>query len=454
MPDFIAFGACASLPCSLSSMLTGTLTPLSYRNPSNTNVFYWGGKVLSLYETGLPYAMDPRTLMTLGADDLGGALTHGTMSAHFRYDAVRDRLVVISLKPGLRKGSTLAICEFDRGWNVLQKQIHRIPYLNYAHDFVLCEHHYVFHITPFVKITKETVLEIASGMSSPGEQMKYYPDLPSRMVVIPRAMEHHTQYRSFDVDPCHIFHFGTSQEMHSDAASSASTRSASTVSSIEFSAVCLPPRFAMFPTEYDAFLSNAATAPAKLCYFRLVFGEEKTPVHQVQLDSSSCEFPSTHPYRHGLGGRWTWMMANARGQGLPFRDIVKVDEHAAKSNAQTAVAAREAEAKLASKAASSSSASAAVAPGCATPLPAVSPTHKVWYSPGIVGEPIFIPRVASHETSQAEEDDGWIVRQTNARLIAVCGAALASHASFAPACVSLSSRSFNATSPSATRLTL
>lgn len=92
----------------------GRFTPLSYRNPSNTNVVYWGGKVLSLYETGLPYELDPRTLDTLGPDDLAGALTLGTMAAHFRVDARKDTLTVVSLRPGLRHGSALAIVEFDR----------------------------------------------------------------------------------------------------------------------------------------------------------------------------------------------------------------------------------------------------------------------------------------------------------------------------------------------------
>jgi carotenoid cleavage dioxygenase-like enzyme len=56
-----------------------------FRNPSNTNVFFWGGRLLSCYETHLPIALDPHTLQTLGADDLSGALTLGAMAAHYRY---------------------------------------------------------------------------------------------------------------------------------------------------------------------------------------------------------------------------------------------------------------------------------------------------------------------------------------------------------------------------------
>ncbi len=127
--------------------------------------------MLSCYETGLPYTLDPRTLVTLGIDDLGGALTHGTMSAHFRVDSERDRLVVISLRPGLRKGSVLSICEFDRSWRLLQKQMHRIKYLNYAHDFVLTPFYYVFHITPFVKVGQSCELEGGERAAARGCEM-------------------------------------------------------------------------------------------------------------------------------------------------------------------------------------------------------------------------------------------------------------------------------------------
>lgn len=191
--------------------------------------------------------------------------------------------------------------------------------MNYAHDFALFEHHYVFHITPFVKVTQAKVLEIASGLSSPGEQMRYYHDLPCRMVVIPRDCARCTEYRFFDLEsPCHIFHFATARSTYKPRAAAgtpiggaesatmfAPGTAAGDVDSLELSAVCLPTKFAMFPTEHGAFLSNASTAPGKLCHFRLRFGQERTPVRHRILEESSCEFPATHPYRNGLPSRYT-----------------------------------------------------------------------------------------------------------------------------------------------------
>ena len=37
----------------------------------------WGGKLLALFEAGQPHALNPKTLETLGLDDLGGLLRPG-----------------------------------------------------------------------------------------------------------------------------------------------------------------------------------------------------------------------------------------------------------------------------------------------------------------------------------------------------------------------------------------
>jgi hypothetical protein len=130
------------------------------------------------------------------------------------------------------------------------------------------------------------------------------------------------------------------------------------------------------------------------------------------------------------------MMANARGQGLPFRDVIKVDEHAALAEAQQQKQQQQSEAASAATAASCkpkkrpvplsetdpigdvkapknlcAPSTSEVAGACTNPPAAVTSTRKVWFSHGIVGEPIFIPRVPSSETSPADEDDGWLFVQ-------------------------------------------
>lgn len=91
----------------------------------------------------------------------------------------------------------LFIYEFDRQWTVLRKQVHAIEDYYYCtcsfqyvtprltigwdqptisgHDFLLTEHWYIFHHTPFYKLSKSNVAKIISGASAPGQLMHYYP---------------------------------------------------------------------------------------------------------------------------------------------------------------------------------------------------------------------------------------------------------------------------------------
>lgn len=47
------------------------------KNAANTNVIHWGGRLLALFESAQPIAMDPYSLKTLGPDLLGGSVKAG-----------------------------------------------------------------------------------------------------------------------------------------------------------------------------------------------------------------------------------------------------------------------------------------------------------------------------------------------------------------------------------------
>lgn len=46
-------------------------------------------QVLSVYETQLPYCLDPHTLETIGLETFNGAATLKAMAAHFRLDMIK-----------------------------------------------------------------------------------------------------------------------------------------------------------------------------------------------------------------------------------------------------------------------------------------------------------------------------------------------------------------------------
>ena len=104
----------------------------NYRDPSHTNVFHWGGKILTCHEYTFPHALEPGSLATLGQDDLNGALTRNkirALSAHFRLDAAQDRLVTISFRgsPDSVGAPKLGFLEWDRDWNLMHEVVLREP---------------------------------------------------------------------------------------------------------------------------------------------------------------------------------------------------------------------------------------------------------------------------------------------------------------------------------------
>jgi carotenoid cleavage dioxygenase-like enzyme len=54
-----------------------------------------------------------------------------------------------------------------------------------GHDFLLTENYYIFHQTPFYKLSPANVAKIISGAYAPGQLMRYYPGTPLRSLFRP-----------------------------------------------------------------------------------------------------------------------------------------------------------------------------------------------------------------------------------------------------------------------------
>ena len=366
------------------AMVTGSKpSHLRFRNPSNTNAMYWGGKVLSFYETKLPHWLDPSSLGTIGLDTLGGSLDRlPACAAHFRQDTASNTITMLS-QQSLGKGSPQVVfSEYDAAWNLVHQQQHGIDGLHYAHDFVMTPNYYILQMTPFVAGgSTAALINISTGRSSPGDMMRHHKHLPSSIVLVPRGKPeapptkpngvrpppvetlvdapHLAPITIADTSPVHIFHFGHAHEKPQDADGPAR---------VEFSAVCLPPPFDM-SFDKNLWLSNFSQAPGRFCLYDVDPGGDGRPpsLSRRQIDPSACEFPTAHPWRHGTAERFVYLMANDRGdQLLPFRDIVKCDVTEAGG-------------------------------------------RQVWYSDGLVGEPILAP-TANGGTDSAD-DDGWLLVQ-------------------------------------------
>ena len=87
---------------------------LKPKNVANTNVVYWAGRLLALWEGGQPTKLDPLSLGTAGPTDLLGSVPPGkSFTAHPRLDAATGKIVAFSYQPNPITGTTLRFMEYD-----------------------------------------------------------------------------------------------------------------------------------------------------------------------------------------------------------------------------------------------------------------------------------------------------------------------------------------------------
>lgn len=132
--------------------------------------------------------------------------------------------------------------------------------------------------------------------------------------------------------------------------------------------------------DHGCWLSNASVAPGRLYKYRVDLNTKT--IQRTQMDSSSSEFPTVHPFRATKKMKYTYLMANARsGQNLPYRDVIKCIDTGRTDFGNTVNA----------------------------------DSRQVWYSDGCIGEPVFAPRsdvcASMSEAMNGDEDDGFVLVQ-------------------------------------------
>ena len=128
----------------------GNMFAMKTKNVANTNVIYWGGRLLALWEGGLPYKLDPKTLRTDPKEyTLRGLLKKGDkLTAHPRVDSKNNRLIAFSADQSSLKENTMRIFEFDSTLTSVGERTVVIPGFAFFHDFVVTENYYIFNNPP------------------------------------------------------------------------------------------------------------------------------------------------------------------------------------------------------------------------------------------------------------------------------------------------------------------
>jgi all-trans-8'-apo-beta-carotenal 15,15'-oxygenase len=318
------------------------------KNIANTNVIYWGKKLLALWEATEPYYLDPYTLETLGKEYFHGVLSEGeAFSAHPRLDPNSQQddgapcLVNFSIKPGI--STTITIFELNPAGEVVRKQAHSIPGFCFIHDFVITPSYCILFQNPVIF----NPIPFALGLRSAGECIKFQPHQPTRIIVIPRIPQSgKTAVKILETQSGFVFHHANAFEKDGE---------------IFIDSICYESLPEVEPKGDFRQVDFEAGSPGQLWRFHLNL--QNQIVQRELIESRCCEFPSIHPQNVGRPYRYLYIGAAHEETGnAPLQAILKIDLE--------------------------------------------SGEKQLWSAAprGFVGEPVFVPR-----PNAKQEDEGWVL---------------------------------------------
>ncbi|BAS57285.1 9-cis-epoxycarotenoid dioxygenase [Leptolyngbya boryana NIES-2135] len=327
------------------------------KNIANTQVLYWGGKLLALWEAAEPHRLDPKTLETIGLEYFDGELSKGApFAAHpwidpsSQFDQGNPCLVNFSIKAGL--SFTISIYELDLDGKIVRHHEHPVPGFAFIHDFAITPNYCIFFQNPVAF----NPLPFLAGLRSAGECIKFRPDQPTKVLIIPRDPALKAKPKILETPSGFVFHHANAFEQDGE---------------IVLDSICYESLPSVEPgsdyreTDFDAL------APGQLWRFRMNL--ESGTVDRQLLEPRCCEFPFIHPALAGRQHRYVYLAAaHAESGNAPHQAILKVDVETGERQ------------------------TCSFAPD------------------GYVSEPVFVPRGKASESGlytevQGAEDDGWLI---------------------------------------------
>lgn len=325
---------------------------LDYRtkNIANTNVIYWGGKLLALWEAAEPHRLDPNTLETLGKDYLDGVLKPGdAIAAHPHVDPACEAdggapcLVNFAIKPGL--STNIFIYEFSPTGELLRKRTHATPGFAFIHDFAITPHYCIFFQNPVAFNPLPWLL----GTKGAGQCIDFQADKPTQALIIPRWGDE--PVRTIPLEAGFVFHHANAFEQGDEVV----------VDSISYASLpAVEPDQSYLETQFELL------APGQLWRFR--FNLKTQTVEKQLIEPRCCEFPTLHPDKVARPYRYLYIgAADHPTENAPLQGILKIDLEAD---------------------------------------PGDSEARQLWSAApwGYAGEPVFVER-----PNAVAEDDGWLL---------------------------------------------
>jgi all-trans-8'-apo-beta-carotenal 15,15'-oxygenase len=321
------------------------LFDLRLKNIANTNVIYWGDKLLALWEAAEPHRLNPKTLDTEGLDYLDGVLKPGnSFSAHpwidpsCQFDGGAPCLVNFAIDPGL--SSKITIFEFAPDGKLLRRHSHSVPGFSFIHDFAITPNYCIF----FQNSVSFNPLPFVMGWRGAGECVQFHPKKPTRAILIPRDPAN-KEVKILEIQSGFVFHHANAFEEEGRVY----------VDSIAYASL---PQVQPETNYKDVNFANLD--PGQL--WRFSFNLEDNSIDRELIEARCCEFPSLHPDYVGRNHRYLFIGAAHDETGnAPLQAILKLDLQTGERQ-----------------------------------LHSFTPS-------GYVSEPVFVPK-----TNSQAEDEGWV----------------------------------------------
>jgi all-trans-8'-apo-beta-carotenal 15,15'-oxygenase len=257
-------------------------------NVSNTSVLLQDERLLSLWEGGPPFALEPRTLATLGIEDFGGRVR--AFSAHPKTDPQTGEVFNFGIDYGRK--TTLTPYRIQRGELTAYPAV-TLPYPVMNHDFVLTENHLVFCLGPILVHPLRMIL----GLQSFDGALEWDGGRPTLILLIPR--DGPGEPRWIEAEPFFQFHFANGYEQ-------------------DGSLIIDVTRYPDFATIGDAlrnYWHSEWSADGMAALVRMSIDLGSGAVERSGFDTGNAnEFPRINPQRTGRPYRYAYIANNAPGQ--------------------------------------------------------------------------------------------------------------------------------------------
>jgi all-trans-8'-apo-beta-carotenal 15,15'-oxygenase len=283
----------------------GTVTPdlpppssAAAVNVANINVISHAGRLLALWEAADAYALDPKTLDTLGPhawrDDLKGV----PFSAHPRIEP-DGTMWSFGYLPGADR---LVLYHIDKDGALKAAKVLAVPDIGMVHDFVTTERHLVFLLPP-VSFSRAKAVSGASFLDC----YEWQPERATRILVIDKSSLEIV--RRHDVEGCFVFHFGNGFE--------------ETDGTIRFDAARHANPKVM--TESLRYVMRGESRPSDPVPAMVVRLDPAGGARTELLPGGSSEFPRIDPRLIAQRHRQVWSVLFDGSDGWPSAGIIRRD---------------------------------------------------------------------------------------------------------------------------------